>query len=210
MPPQTDGSIQPPPPPEAYDFIVNYHKSSSPLRLFQFNNKPLKTRLALALGGGLSLIIIISVLVALLSGNSTSGTSSLLSLIQQQSTIANLAASAAQNASLQPTQNFAMTTNLSVLSQQQSFINFLHNIGISASNNTQAANNQQLMAKLQNAQSNGSYDQTYISLAQAELNNYKNSLAQTFTTTNNLAEKQLLQNTYDQVKLLLQQSTQNE
>jgi len=197
--------------PEQYDFIVNYDKQKQPNRLISVNNSSFKTRLLIAGGGGLLLILFIWVFIALLSNSSNSPTAPLIGIAQAQNELARISLLASQNAVAQPTKTFAITTNLSLLSEQQAVLAYLHGLGSNPSSAVlQATLNISSDASLKVAQNTGSYDQTYISIAQSELSSYENALKQAFANTKNLKEQQLLSTAFTQAQLLMQQSSQTE
>ncbi len=212
MPPsQPYGPAPSEPKPEQYDFIVNYGKHSHSNKLIALDNTSLKTRLLVTGIGGFVLIVIIWILVALLSSSTTSVSSPLTSIVKQQADIAQVSLAAGQTATEQPTQNFAITTDLSLLSEQNAFVTYLRSLGSKpSSNDLQATPNSKTEASLRAAQNAGVYDQTYIAIAQSQLTTYEHSLQQAFANTNNLKERQLLSSAYNQAQLLMQQSTQTE
>jgi hypothetical protein len=212
MPPlQPDDSTAPIPPTNQYDFIVNAGKSGPSTLLPSVNNSSLKTRLLVAGTGVLVLIILFWVFMALISGSSNSNITPLISLAQQQNEIARVSAESAQDAVLQPTQTFAITTSLSLLSEQRSFLTYLRSLGsVPTSSILQATRNSKTDVTLKTSQGNGNYDQTYISITQSELASYEHNLKQAFAATKIVKERQLLEVAYQQAQLLVQQSNQNE
>ncbi len=212
MPPQQPNGTAPSQTgPEQYDFIVNYDKQRQSNRLIKVNNSSLKNRLLITGGGALLLIVCAWIFIAFLSTSSHNPTAPLITLTQQQTELARVALEAEQNASIQPTKNFATTTNLSLLSEQHTFIAFLHGLGSSPSSTVlQALQNKQTDSTLQSALTAGTYDQTYISIAQDELNSYESALKLAFANTKNSKEQALLSTAYSQAQLLVQQSSQTE
>jgi hypothetical protein len=212
MPPlQPYGNTPAGPNPDNYDFIVNYGKHRHPNQLFSINNSSLKTRLMVAGAGGIFLIIIIWILVALITSSGGTATTPLVSITQQQNEMARVSLAASQVATEQPTQNFAITTELSLLTEQQAFINFLHGLGSSPSSSVlQATRNSGTDSTLLTAKNNGTYDQTYLTIAKSELTTYEHSLQQAYPKTSSMTERQLLSTAYNQAQLLLQQSNQTE
>jgi hypothetical protein len=161
--------------------------------------------------GGLVLVVLFWVFIALISGSSKSNTTSLVALAQQQNEIARVSAESAQNAVLQPTQTFAITTSLSLLSEQRAFLAYLRSLGsVPTSSILQAAHNSKTDAALKLAQTNNNYDQTYIALTQSELTSYEYNLKQTLAGTKIIKARQLLETAYQQAQLLIQQSNQTE
>lgn len=210
MPPQSPyGPDSPTPEPEKYDFIVNSDKPKPSIKLIKVTS--LKSRLIVAAGGVVGLSILIWIFVAILSNASSAPTAQLIAITQEQNELARISVTPAQSAALNPTQTFAITTNLSMLSEQQAFLAFLHTLGTTPSAAVLAATrNPKTDAALTAAQTAGTYDQTYISITQSELTNYEHSLKQAFAGTKNTNERQLINTAYKQAELLMAQSTQSE
>ena len=210
MPPlQPDNPTAQIPPTNQYDFIVNAGKRGPTTLLPTFNHSSLKTRLLVAGSGVLALIVLFWIFVALISGSSSNNTASLISLAQQQNEIARVSAESAQDAVLPPTQTFAITTSLSLLSEQRAFLAYLRSLGsVPSSSILQATRDPKTDATLKSAQGNGNYDQTYILITQSELASYEHNLKQAFAATKIIKERQLLEVAYQQAQLLVQQSNQ--
>ncbi|MGH7142107.1 MAG: hypothetical protein ACREF5_01365 [Candidatus Saccharimonadales bacterium] len=210
MPPQQNYEPAPPAPePEQYDFIVDSNKHKPTINLIKVGS--FKSRLIVAIGGAILLIIAIWVFISVLSNASTAPTAPLIAITQEQNELARISLTPAQSATEQPTQTFAITTNLSMQSEQQAFLAFLQTLGSTPSSSVQqATRNPKTDAALLAAQTDDTYDQTYISIAQSELTTYENTLKQTFANTKNTNERILLNTAYKQAELLMQQSTQTE
>jgi hypothetical protein len=212
MPPlQPDNLAPQAPPTNQYDFIVNAGKRGPVTILPSVNNSSLKTRLLVAGAGALVLIVLFWVFIALISSSSSSSTAPLISLAQQQNEIARVSTESAQDAVLPTTQTFAITTSLSLLSEQRAFLAYLRSLGsVPASSILQATRNSKTDATLKSALSNGNYDQAYIAITQSELASYEHNLKQVFADTKVVKERQLLQVAYQQAQLLVQQGNQTE
>lgn len=209
MPPTQPDQPNLAPPDTPYDFIVNKEQSKSIINPLKFSLP--KNRLIIAISGGLILLILIIIFVVILSNLTTPSTAQLVSIVQEQNELAQISATPAQSATSQSTQTFAITTNLSMLSQQQLFLAFLHQLGSNPSSSILTGlNNPKVNADLAAAQTDGTYDQTYISIAQSDLTNYQSSLKQAAASTKNLQEQKILQTAYNQAQLLIQQSQQHE
>lgn len=198
------GLVQPPagaaPPPGQYDFIMNPNK---PKKTF-VSASSFKTRIIIAAGGGLALLIVALVLVSILGSSGSINTSALLVVGQKQNELARISQLPASNADQQQTQNFAATTRLTLLTDQQSLLNYLQARGVTIDpKSLELTMNLQTDSALKNAQTDGTYDQTYLSIAQSQLNSYAQALKQAYAGTSGHNERLLLQNEYNNVQLLL-------
>lgn len=210
----TPGQTPPPSMPAApnngqYDFITNYGANNSG-GLFS-PNAPMKTRL-LVVGGGAGLLLVLALLFfALLSRPAGLSASTFISIMQEQTELARISQLPAQNATAQPTQNFAATAQLSLLSERSVFVAYLQAHGSSVTIKTlQLSKNLKTDQTLQAAQTSGTYDQTYLSIAQAQLTTYEHSLKQAFDASKSTSQRQLLNDAFVQAQLLLAQSKQTE
>ena len=192
-----------------FDFIVNAnHNAGSG---FFSANAPLKTRILVVAVGAAVLLTLALVLVAVLSRVGSINSADLVGIAQRQAELARISQTPVTSADAQPTRNFAATTMLSLVSEQQSIVHFLAQHGTTVSAPVlQARKNTQTDTALKNAQTSGSYDQTYISLAQSQLQAYSQALKQAFQSAPTVAEKLLLQDAYNQAQLLIAQSSQTE
>lgn len=212
MPPQqtiyTPGET-PPSNTGQYDFIVNgsSHASSG---LFSANAS-LKTRiLVVAIGSGLLLIAAL-LFAAIISRAGGINSSDLVGVAQRQMELARISQAPVTGADTQATQDFAATMMLSLISEQQVILHFLAQNGTSVNGQVLQARQSSLTDKtLKNAQTSGTYDQTYISIAREQLQSYVQALKTAYHNAPTKAEQQLLQDTYDQAQLLITQSSQTE
>lgn len=209
MPPEQPLPGPASPAPHPYEFIVNY--GSQPSSRFSGASASSTKRIAIVAVGGIVLILLAVAFIAFLSGGSGTNTSALVTITQRQSEMVRVAQLVSQNNSAaQSTQNFAMNMQLTLDSEQQTFLKFLRARGIVPSQKTLApTSDSQTDATLQTAQTNGTYDQAYASIAQAELGAYEQSLSQTFNGSHDLSERQLLKSAYMRAQLLTKQSQQS-
>jgi len=204
------GSAPPPPqvPSNHYDFIVNYGKQ--PGRSWLVTTS-LRTRIAIVAGGTVTLLLVFWIVVALLSSSSTANTNALISLTQQQNELIRISQVPASRATLQPTQNFAMTAELTLQTDQQSFISLLTKLHTTPSPTVLKQTASALTYnQLKTAQTAGTYDQTYIHLAQTQLTAYTASLQALYKSTSGQIERQLLSQAYTHAEQLLTLSNQSE
>ena len=199
-----NGPTLPSPGPEQYDFIMNAGPNQ-PLRLYGGN--PANTRLFIVFGGAILALILIWIFLSLLSKATSINTTPILALAEQQNELSRISTDPSQRAFSQATQNFAITTELGLITDQQTFLSFLKKYGTNPSPQTLASTaNPKTDNTLKEAQTTGSYDQTYLAIAQSQLNSYEQALKQAYATAKNSNEKKMLNIAYAHAQLLIQQS----
>src|SRR5579872_4271004 len=128
-PEQAPSGNTPPPSPTStgqYDFIVNSGAAKPHGVLIGGSTK---TRVLTAVGGGLVLLIVAWVFVAVLSSTSGFNAQPFITVAQQQAEMAHVAQIVAQASTNQGVQGFATTLQLSIESDQQSIMAYLHQNG---------------------------------------------------------------------------------
>jgi hypothetical protein len=198
MPPQQPGVS----PNGQYDFIVNptgYRQTSNWLL-----QAPLKTRLLVFGGGVFGLLLIIWIFIALLSAGGNANVQNLTTLAQEQAELARISFAATQNATSGTAKNLASTVRLSIDSDEQLFVQYLGNLNAAPSSDTLAQGaNPQTDVQLTNAQTSGTYDQTYTTIVTQQLTTYASDLKKTFNSMSDANERQLLSGAYQHAQLLL-------
>ena len=195
-PPQPSGS--------PYDFIVNPGVAPKRSRLPGGNS--VLARSLLVLGGILVLLVIFIVVKNLLLVDSTN-TPLLVAAVSQQQELIHLSSKAVLEPTIEPTtKNFALTTQLTLTSQQQQLLAYLKGQGHKIApkqlaNQVSLATDQQLAA----AASASTYDATFRQIMQTDLTTYKQTLQQAFAKTSGDAGRTLINKDYDSAQLLLQQ-----
>ena len=131
-------------------------------------------------------------------------------IAQRQAELARISQGPVQNATSLDTQNFAATTQLSLLTDQQAIVGLLQKNGVKVSPKTLAAlKSSQTDTELQQAKASGTYDQTYIATAQSQLDAYEQALKQLFANTTSVTARQVLSAEYAHAQLLVQLSKQS-
>ncbi|HEU4966252.1 MAG TPA: hypothetical protein VFT53_02095 [Candidatus Saccharimonadales bacterium] len=169
-------------------------------------------RVGLVAGGFAVLGILVWVFVSVLMKPAGIDATALLAIAQKQTELARISQTPALNAVQQPTQNFAETTYLTMLTNQATFVAYIANHGTPkpTSKTLSATKNTQTDTSLQNAQAAGTYDTTYITTAKNQLTAYSQALAQAYASSKRTSERQLLQDAYNQAQLLVTMSAQQE
>lgn len=183
-----------------YDFIVNPSKPKIGPG-FNLPGSPV-VRIVYIAGGLLLLLIIFSVVKGQFS---KSNFTPYISIIQDQQAMIHLVDSVNNQTNLSTgTQNFAVTTQLSLTSSRSAMVGYLANnhkkvsdkvanLKISASVDEQLAN----------ANSAGTYEQAFQGVMKNKLTSYLNDLRQTYKQTKGKKGHALLQDDYNQAKLLM-------
>lgn len=192
------------PPAGQFDFIVNAKPKGSNWLLAA----PLKTRIFVVVGGFIALLLVAWIVIALLSGG-TSSPDRLVSVAQQQIELTRVAKSAADNLQSPSIKNLASNIKLSMMSDDQALLAYITATGSKPDDKVLAlgknAATDQLLAS---AVTSGTYDQTYLSIAKNQLNTYALELKQAFNTASSTKERTLLSNAYSHAQLLIDQSNQ--
>jgi len=204
MQPQQPNYGPPGPGPTPYDFIVN--PDAAPRRSRLPGGNSVISRLLLVLGGIAILLIIFIVGKNMLLVDS-SNTPLLIDAVSQQQELIHLSGKAVQEPSLEATtKNFALTTQLTLISQQRQLLAYLQTQGRKIapkqlSNQVSLATDQQLAASV----AASTYDATFRQIMLTKLSAYKQTLQQAFTKTSGSAGSALVNKDYDSAQLLLQQ-----
>jgi len=208
MQPQQPTATPPPTSSDQYDFIRQYgHQPSGA----GGKNASLIGRILIVSGGAVVLIVLAVVFIKILSAPKDPTVQLLTTIAQQQNELARVAAEPTSNASAQPTLDFAETTALSLQSDQQALIALLAAASktpdaaiLSATQSTITDN------ALTAAKTNGTYDSTFVDIAQKQLTTYQQTLQQAYKAAQSDKEKQWLAIADNHAQLLLQMSKQTE
>ena len=199
MPPQNygqSGSNAPDP----YNFILNPGQKRLGGPLLSGSNT---SRLLIALAGAFLLIIVAWVFLSIVRRTVHADTADLITIVQKQTELARISDESRDMANNQSTRNFATTTDLNLLTEQQFFIAYLSKAGVKiTSTQLHGAQSDQTDQQLKNGQINGNFDQVYVDIAKQQLASYERSLSETFKIAQLNSEKKLLQRAYDEAQML--------
>ena len=190
-----------------YDFILS-HPPQKPAGFRRGGNT--KTILAVAVGA-LVLIGLIWLILSLAFSGRGNSIAPLVGIAQQQTELVRVskAATATQQLRTQDAQNFAATAELSLTTDQQAIVSLLAKSGQKPKTKVLALKqNAKTDAALDAAKANGTYDTTFLSLMQTQLQAYQATLQQTYGSATNKTEKQTLTKAYKNAQLLLELSSQ--
>jgi hypothetical protein len=195
----------PPEPPlshSPYDFILSPPK---PKKSVPIKGGP---KLLYIAAGGIALVAILFV-VMLVSGRKNTNPI-FTSIAQQQTEIARVANEDYSDLSDLATRDFALNTQLTMLSAQHDYLAYLakYNYNVESSE-LSATQSSQTDTALSNAKANGNLDPSFKQILQAELTKYQQTLNDAAKQSGGPTRTKLRQ-LYDQASLLLQQSSQDD
>ncbi|HVS58403.1 MAG TPA: hypothetical protein VHD60_01540 [Candidatus Saccharimonadales bacterium] len=166
-----------------------------------------KQRLVL-LGGTIAVVLILIIIVASALSGGGGNSAPYIKVAQDQTEIARVAGLAThqQTGIAQATQNFALTTQLSLTSDRQQLVSYLQKHGVKVSDKTLTAlQNSQTDQQLSAALDTNSYDSTFLGLMKTDLGKYQTTLKTAYAASNSATTRQLLNDEYANTTLLLKQ-----
>lgn len=202
----------PPPesPDQAYSFITNPPAAprKSPLSMLSSTSSIIGR--AGLIGGGLLILFIIILILKGLFGGGGIDTAPLLSVAQDQQEMLKLSQDASTREDISASsQEFIATTQLAMASSQSQLIKYI------IKNHKKVSVKQlylkaspQTTQQLDAAATNGTYDQTFQQIMQDRLATYEKDLQAAYQQDKGKKGRALLQDTYNQAKLLQSQLTQ--
>ena len=185
-----------------YNFIMN-PAAGPKKRLFSFGSGDKKQQLLmLVIAGGL-LLILLTVVVSLFLGGSASNTDRLVGLAQRQTELARVASLGQKDAVGADAKNLASTVMLSMTSAKNDTSTLISDQGRELDAKTLAAKQSSATDEvLAAAKQANRFDETLVSTLQSGLTTYQQELSDLFDDTDSTTEKALLQELYNQVKVL--------
>lgn len=180
-----------------YNFIMNAnHKPKKPL-LPSGNSK--QARIFIVLGGVILLLIIASVVLVLISSAGNGNKEALLKAAQQQAELIRVSKIGIDKARDPATRNLAMTTNLSLQSDQASLLTHVKasskQLALGKSTKTDVA--------LTNAEQSNRFDEVFTETIQTELASYQKTLKSAYDGSASKKTKATLTDEYNHAAVLL-------
>lgn len=205
-------NIPPAPPPaplpngksNEYDFILN--STSSPKGGFssKLGGSSTAQRLILVVGGAVVMLLIVIVLFSVVFKGGGGTAAQLMDLAEQQNEIARVADIGVNKATSSATKNFAHTTKLSLLSDQQQTLALLKKIGRKVNVKLLGSKNNPVTdQQLDDATANNEFDTTFTKIITDELTSYRSSVQADYKSATGTNEKQLLQDSFNSVSILI-------
>ncbi len=202
MNPQQDPSGNP------YDFIMNpgQPQKAGPGKLLSVGGgNSFIVKLVMIIGGAIVLMIAVAILVNVLTGSKTN-TTDLVTLAQTQTEIARVAGEGAAQGTTDATKNVAISTQLTISTQQAQLSKYLASVGKKVSpKDLGLKKNAQTDTQLTEAQANSTYDLVFGQVLTNQLNGYESMLKQYYATATSNTVKSLLATDYQQAQLLVEQ-----
>lgn len=210
MPPNNQYPQSPTPPSgnfdsSQYDFIMN---PGSPQKKSLLPGGP-KAKVALLFGGiGLVVILFFVIILSVLSGGS-SATDNLVAVARKQNEVIRIADVGTKDATDEKTMKLATMTQLVVTSDQKAMVDYLAKEGnkVGAKDLAIGADSK-TDQKLEAAESNGRFDETFTEIILALLKEYQRSLRTGYEGLGK-AGKQIIDQSYENVSLILEDNTQD-
>lgn len=183
-----------------YNFIMNPAPKAKK-RLFSGGDK--KQRLLMGIIAGGLAVLVLGILLSSLFGGGSNSNDRLVGLIQRQTELVRVAELGQKDASATDAKNLAVNVKLSMLSAKNATTAALtKNGGKLNSKEVGLLKNTKTDETLAAAKQANRYDETFVSTLQSELTTYQQELSDVFEVAASQAEKALLQDLYNQTKVL--------
>jgi hypothetical protein len=208
--PSMPGAPSAPPPAPApnnganFDFIMkNAPKPRGPL--FGGGGSSTTKRLMVVVGGGIVLIILAIIIASVLGSSGKASTKVLIDIAQEQQEIVRVAGVGVSKSQTSATKNLAMTIQYSVLSNQQATLSYLggkgHKLKTKDLGLKQNAKTDNILTL---ASQNNTFDEAFKQTIFTQLNDNKSAIKSAYDSSHSKSERELLQDSYDSVALILQ------
>lgn len=185
-----------------FDFIMN--AGQKPKRSLLPGGNSLPMRLIMIAGGIFILVILIVVAMSLFSGGG--GNKEVLLKVTQQQTELSRVAEIGMRDSTPPAKNIAVSTALAIQSDQRKLQNVLAANGVKiSSKQLSMLRDPKTDERLKNSLAAANYDATVIQVLDEQLTAYQTSLKQAYENSKNQAVKDVLEQNFKSVNLLLKQ-----
>jgi hypothetical protein len=200
MDPQPAG----PQPTNNYDFILNPQAKQKRKLLGGIGGNSFIAKLALIIGGAVVVMIVLSIGVNLLFGSKTN-LETLVGLVKTEQEITRVS-DAGKDAADQEIKNSALNTQLVTTSHQRTWLVFLSKRGREVKkdelNLKKSASTDRRLAT---AKQTSTFDTTYNTLMRSSLTDYAKEIKAAYLGASNKQEREILNNQYKDVQLLLKQ-----
>ena len=185
-----------------YEFITNPGKP--PKKQLFGGGGSLTKRLIIVVGGAVALMILLAIGTSLLTSGGSGNVSALKTMVAQQQELARIAAIGAERAQDSSIRAQALTTKLSVTTQQQKLTSYLASRDVKL-------NEQELIIKLNKdtdkaldaAASSNRFDQAFQEELTKQLNSYAVALQDAYKSTSNEKGKAVLSESFNSTAFIL-------
>jgi len=200
MEPQPVGSQ----PTNNYDFILNPQKPTKHKLLGGLGGGSFITKVMFIVGGAIVLMVVTAVLVNVFFGGKNN-LESLVALTKTEQELARLGAEG-KEAGSQEVKNSAINTVLVVTSHQKSWLAFISKHGRTVkSEELKLSRDTSSDKQLATAKQTSTFDTIYTTLMRSGLTDYAKAIKNAHQSTANKQERDMLDNQYKDVQLLLEQ-----
>jgi hypothetical protein len=191
-----------------YDFIMNAPQAPKKGWLPGIGSSQ-KQRILVVIAGGVLLIIILLIVFSLIFGGSGGNTDALVKVAQEQTELIRISDIALTKARGSDALNLAVTTKLSLTTEQQPLLATLKSEGRKLSiKELNAGKNSATDESLAAAEQNNQFDQVFIQTLQNGIANYQKTLKQAYDGTSSKKVKQTLNEAYTHATTLFPAKTE--
>jgi ribosomal protein L33 len=189
-----------------YDFIMNPNAPAPKKPLGLGGKNAFLVKIGLIAGGAVVLMIVIAIVVNSLTGSKTN-TADLEALAATQTEIVRVAAQGTGgSSSATNVKSLAISTQLTILTQQETTINYLSTKNIKLNSKKLSANkNAETDTKLQAASNSSTFDTVFVGVMKDQLASYLSDLETYYKNSQNSDIKAILKTDFQQTQLLQQQ-----
>jgi len=189
-----------------YDFIVNPNKPEAPKQSpIPGARSPFAIKILLIIGAPLVIMVFLFILVSLIFSGSSTNTANLISLSQIQQELIRIGGEG-DKAATQATKNLAITTELSLTTQQKQLLRFLAQKGTTVGEKQlQEKADPKTDKLLESAKQTSTYDIAYLQVMENLLTTYSTAIDNAYDDATSKEERALLKTQYDQAQLLITQ-----
>ncbi len=186
--------------PSQYDFITNPAKTAKKPPLLSKNNRSGLIKLVLIV---LGVLVLITAAVSMLFGGD-SNRETLLTVARKQSQIIAIATSGADKAGSNQAKALALSTQLTITTDQWALINQLTKNGDKVKGKEyQSAPSSQVTSELTTAERNGRFDEVFSNIIKQQLTEYQRDLQAANTALDSKTAKIMIAKDYENAGLLL-------
>lgn len=184
-----------------YDFILNTNHKPKRSLLPSVNST--QSRIMIAIGGAFVLIVVAVLAFSILSGAGNEAKAQLLKSAQQQTEIIRISQQGIDRAKGAAAKNLAVTTNLSLQSDQAALLTSLKTQGLKPSPKDLALGKKQTTdTTLTNAEQSNNFDSVFIETIRKELLAYQKTLQIAYEATSSKSLKDTLNKQLQHAELL--------
>jgi len=189
-----------------YDFIMNPGAAPVKKPLSLGGKNSFFVKIGLIAGGAIVFMIVAAIVINTLTADKTN-TADLETLAATQTEIARVASKGTSgSSSTVSVRSFAVSAQLTMLTQQHATVNFLATKNIKMNTKKlSAAVNSQTDAKLQAASSSSTFDTVFVGVMKEQLANYLSNLETYYKNATNNDVKAMIQTDFQQTQMLQQQ-----